>query len=407
MSLTDTICKNAKPKEKAYKVYDSAGLYLHIMPTGSKLWRFRYKLYGKEKLISLGAYPTVKLADARKKLQEAKKQLENNIDPSRARKEEQRDAIKQISNSFKNVALEWIETQRENWKPKYFTTVQRRLDNDIIPYLGDFPISQIKTTDLYDAIKKIEERGALHLIKKVRQHCGQIFTYAMLLGKCQSNPALHLQRAFKTRKTKHHPAIEPHEIPNFLQKLDQNDNRFYPRTIRAIRLSLLTFVRPSELRKAKWVDIDFKRKEWKLPADVMKSRRDFIVPLSNQAIKILNKQKLETGHINTEYVFPNQIRPKEPMSSGTVLQALYRLGMKDKMTAHGFRALARTTIREELGTDADIIEIQLAHKPINPLGEAYDRTKFIKQRHVMMQEWADYIDRITLEAKNKVVAFKS
>ena len=404
MSLTDTMCKGAKSKAKPYKLADSNGLFLLVMPNGAKYWRLKYRFAKKEKSLAFGIYPDVSLATARDKAREAKKQLAEQLDPSQIKKEKQREILKASHNIFREVAYAWMETKKDNWTTKYFETVKRRMECDIFPYIGDRPISKIETVDLFQTIKKIEERGALHLIKKIRQYCGQVFTYAMILGFCQQNPALNLQRAFKTRKTKHHASIEASEIPNFLNNLIANDNRLYPRTVRAIRLSLLTFVRPSELRKAKWKDIDFEKKEWKLPAEVMKSRRDFVVPLSDQSVSILKKQKLETGHLPTDYVFPHIIRHKEPMSNGTVLQAIYRLGMKDKMTAHGFRALARTAIREELGFDADIIEIQLAHKPANSLGEAYDRAKFLKQRKDMMQKWADYLDKIYLESLNKGTA---
>ena len=401
MSLTDKMCKGAKPKAKSYKLADSNGLYLLIMPNGAKYWRLKYRFAKKEKLLAFGIYPDVSLADARNRAREAKKNLAEHIDPSQAKKELQREALKNALNPFKEVALAWMETKKEDWTPKYYKTVERRMDSDIFPYIGDRPISKIETVDLYQVIKKIEARGALHLIKKMRQYCGQVFTYAMLLGLCQQNPALNLQRAFKTRKTKHHAAIEASDIPQFLNDLTANGNRLYPRTVRAVRLSLLTFVRPNELRKAKWADMDFEKMEWRLPAEVMKSRRDFIVPLSKQAVLLLKEQKLETGRFATEYVFPHQLRVKEPMSNGTVLHAIYRLNMKDKMTAHGFRALARTAIREELGFDADVIEIQLAHKPTNSLGEAYDRAKFLIQRKDMMQKWADYLDKIYLEYLNK------
>lgn len=396
MSLTDSICKSAKPQSSQYKLTDSHGLYLLIMPNGSKYWRLKYRFLKKEKLLALGIYPEVSLAAAREKAREARIQVKTFIDPSQSKKLSKIDALRESLNLFEKVAVSWLETQKENWTPKYYTTVKRRLDNDILPYLGSVPISQIDSRILFGVVKKIEERDALHLLKKIRQHCGQIFNYAMVLGLCNHNPALHLQRVFKTKKAKHHPAIEPHEIPAFMKKIISNDNRFYPQTVRAIRLSLLTFVRPTELTKAKRSEIDLEKMEWRLPAEIMKSRKSFVVPLSTQAGLILKKQIEATRHLNTEYVFPHQVRPIKPMSNGTVLQALYRLGMKGQMTAHGFRALARTAIREELGFDADIIEIQLAHKPINPLGEAYDRAKFLKQRRVMMQDWADYIDRLSV-----------
>lgn len=395
------MCKGAKPKDKPYKLTDGAGLFLLIMPNGAKYWRLKYRFAKKEKLLAFGIYPDVSLAEARDKANDAKKQIRQYIDPSEAKKELKREAIKSALNPFSEVANAWMETKKGEWTPKYYKTVQRRMELDIFPFIGDRPISKIETVDLYQVIKKIEDRGALHLIKKMRQYCGQIFTYGMLLGLCQQNPALNLQRAFKTRKTKHHAAIEVSEIPTLLAKLASNDNRLYAQTIRAIRLSLLTFVRPSELRKARWQDIDFEKKEWKIPAEMMKSRRDFIVPLSDQAVVIFLKQKSEKGHYNTEYVFPHLLRPREPMSNGTVLQALYNMDMKNKMTAHGFRALARTAIREELEVEADIIEIQLAHKPLNSLGEAYDRSKFLKQRKEMMQKWADYVDKLYLESLKK------
>ena len=404
MGLTDVACKNAKPKEKPYKLTDSRGLYLEVMPNGSKCWRLKYRYYKKEKRLALGVYPFVTLAEAREGRERAKKLLAQNIDPSHQKQDERRQNMRDANGTFKVVALEWLEQQRERLTPKYYKTVLGRLEKDIFPYIGKDQIKMIDAPLLLNTLRKIEERGALHLIKKVRQHCGQIFRYGIRTGKCTYNPAIDLQRdALKTRKTKHFAAITTEEIPDLIEALEKNNFRLYPRTKRAIKLSMLTFVRPSELRMAEWSEFNFEKRQWIIPAERMKMEREHIVPLSDQTIAILKEQKLETGHINTTYVFPNQIRPHEPMSDGTVRTAVQKIGFKDRMTAHGFRALARTAIREELNYEPDVIEVQLAHKPSNPLGEAYDRAKFIKQRHTMMQDWANYIDRAVLEKRNKVI----
>lgn len=404
MSLTDAACKSAKAKDKPYKLADSRGLYLEVMPNGSKCWRLKYRYHKIEKRLALGVYPFVTLAEAREGRERAKKLLAQNIDPSYQKQDERRQNMRDANGTFKVVALEWLEQQRERLTPKYYKTVLGRLEKDIFPYIGKDPIKMIDAPLLLKALLKIEKRGAFHLVKKVRQHCGQIFRYGIRTGKCTYNPAIDLQRdALKTRKTKHFPAIKAEEIPNLIEALEKNDFRLYPRTKRAIKLSMLTFVRPSELRMAEWKEFNFEKRQWIIPAERMKMRREHIVPLSDQTIAILKEQKLESGHINTPYVFPNQIRPHEPMSDGTVRTAIQKIGFKDRMTAHGFRALARTAIREELNYEGDIIEVQLAHKPSNPHGEAYIRSQFIKQRHVMMQDWANYIDRAVLEKRNKVI----
>ena len=394
MKLSDRACKGAEIREKPYKLADGGGLYLEVMPTGSKCWRLKYRFNGKEKRLALGVYPIVTLAEARAGREQAKKLLTANIDPSDARRDGRKEALKAAGNTFKAVAMEWHENQKDRWSDNHYNNVLHRLETDIFPFIGKMPIAGIEAPDLLDALRKIEKRGALDLAGRARQICGQVFRYGIQTGRCKYDPTGDLRGALKTRKAQHFAAIDVKEIPELLEALERNDARLYGRTRRAIKLSLLTFVRPGELRQARWNEIDLKAKEWIIPAERMKMRRDHIVPLSRQAIAILKEQKEETEHINTDLVFPSQIKPRTPMSDGTVRVALQKLGFKDRMTAHGFRALARTAIREKLDYDPDVIEAQLAHKAAGPLGEAYNRAQFLDKRKVMMQEWADYVDKI-------------
>lgn len=395
MKLTDKHCKNANPKDKAYKLSDGGGMYLEVMPNGSKYWRMKYRYAEKEKRLAIGVYPLVSLAEAREKRIEAKKLLTEGIDPTTARKNKKRDIIRNTQNTFELTAREWHENQKGRWSVKHAGNVMHRLEVDIFPYIGTRPIKDIDAPELLSVLRKIEQRGALDIVSRVKGLCGQVFRYGIQTGRCQRDPSADLKGALKTRKTEHFAALDIKEIPEFLHTLERNDARLYARTRRAIMLSMLTFVRPGELRQARWEEIDFEEKVWVIPAARMKMGRDHIVPLSKQAIALLNEQKAETGHINTPWVFPSQIRPINPMSDGTVNVAIKKLGFQGRMTAHGFRALARTTIREKLRYDADIIEQQLAHKPSGPLGEAYDRTKFLEDRAVMMQNWADYLIKVS------------
>lgn len=406
MSLTDKACKTANPKSTPYKLSDGGGMYLEVMPNGSKYWRLKYRYLQKEKRLALGVYPETGLAEARKGREQAKELLRQGIDPSESRKERRRIALLDAENSFKSIAMEWYGNQLGRWSSKHVNGVLNRLERDIFPHLGTRPISKIDAPELLSVLRNIEKREALDLVKRVRQICGQVFRYGIQTGRCKYNPATDLQGALKTRKTKHFAALEPKDIPELLRALDTNAARLYYRTIRAIRMSLLTFVRPSELCGAKWSEINVERKEWRIPAERMKGREEHIVPLAKQALMLLEEQKAETFHFNTEYVFPSLHKPAKPLSNNTVRLALHRLGFEGRMTAHGFRALARTAIREELDYDPDVIEAQLAHKPAGALGAAYDRSKFIKKRHVMMQEWADYLDRIEKAELEKVIKVK-
>jgi integrase len=400
MKLTDTACRTAKPLGKAYKKADGGGLYLLVNKDGSKYWRMKYRFGGREKLLSFGTYPLLSLAEAREMRDRAKKQLTGGIDPGVQKKKDKREITRNSQNTFKAIALEWHANQKERWSEKHYQNVLHRMETDIFPHIGSLPLANIEAPDLLDVLRKIEKRGALDLAGRTRQICGQVFRYGIQTGKCSRDPSSDLKGALKTRKTKHFAALDIKEVPEFLESIKRNDARLYSRTRRAIELSMLTFVRPGELRKATWNEFDFDEKQWTIPAERMKMKRAHIVPLSKQAIKILMEQKEETDHLNTPYVFPSQIRPRDPMSDGTVNVALKKLGYKGRMNAHGFRALARTAIREKLGYEPDVIEAQLAHKAAGPLGEAYNRAQFLEQRTKMMQDWANYID--TLASQNVV-----
>ena len=402
MKLTDTACKNAKPADKSYKRFDGGGLYLEVMPNGNKLWRLKYRFLGLEKRFSLGAYPIVTLAEAREGRENAKRLLAKDIDPSTARQERKSDNMRNAQNTFQSIALEWHENHKERWSEGYAQKIMRCLEINLFPEIGNKPIANITAPQLLDCLRKIEKRDALDIAAKCKQISGMVFRYGIQTGKCERDAAADLKGALKTRKTKHYAAFDAKDLPKFMKVLEHNEARLYERTRRAIWLSLLTFQRPGEIRQAQWSEIDFDERVWRIAAAKMKMRRDHIVPLSKQAIAVLKEQKAETEQLNTDWVFPSQVRPKQPMSDGTVNTALKRLGFGGDTVAHGFRALARTTIREELGYDSEVIEKQLAHKTRNPLGEAYDRTQFLPQRKKMMQAWGDYID--VAAASGKVVA---
>lgn len=407
MKLTDTACKSAKAKNAAYKRFDGGGLYLEVMPNGSKLWRVKYRYLNKEKRLSLGAYPLVTLAEAREGRDEIKKLLAKDIDPATAKRDKKSEIIRNAENTFKAVALEWHEAKKSSCSEGYAQKVMRRLEMHVFPYIGSRPISQIEPPELLeDCLRKVEKAGALDMAGRVRQVCSEVFRYGIQTGKCKRDAAADLKGALKTGKTEHFRTLDLKDLPGFLRALERNEARLFERTRRAIKLSLLTFCRPGEIRQAKWSDIDLKEAQWSIPAEVMKSRRDHIVPLSKQAMEILEAQKKETGRINTDYVFPSQVYPQKCMSDGTVNRAIERLGFGEAMVAHGVRALARTTIREKLGYESEIIEKQLAHRTRNPLGEAYDRTQFLPQRKKMMQHWADYLDVAEKEEVAVVVPLK-
>ena len=400
MKLTDKKCKLAKPQDKSYKLFDGGGFYLEVLPSGKKHWRLKYHYMGKEKRLSLGGYPVVSLADARDRRDEYKKMLLDNIDPATAKKDQIAEETKKAQNTFKAVALEWFDVKAESWSEKYAQKVMLGLEKNIFPFLGNRPIDEITPPELLECLRKMEKRGSFDIANRTKQICGQVFRFGIQTGKCERDAAADLKDALKTRKTEHYRTIDCSQLPDFLKALERNEARIYESTRRAVWLSLLTFLRPKEIRMARWHDINLQEKVWIIPAEIMKTRREHIVPLSTQALSILQAQQESLEGINTEWVFPSYKSLRQPMSDGTVNKAIKRLGYGDEMVAHGVRALARTLIREQLNYDSEVIEKQLAHKSSGPLGEAYDRTQYLSQRAEMMQDWADYL--ISLESHSNV-----
>jgi integrase len=393
MRLTNTTCKNAKPAaDKAYKLADGGGMYLEVTASGGKYWRLKYRFADKEKRLALGVYPQVSLAEARERREAAKKQLSNGIDPSFAKQENKRQSALNAENTFEVVAREWHEHQKARWSPTHATDILHRLEKDVFPILGNRPIADIKAPHILQNLRKIEKRGAHEMARRAIQYCGQIFRYAIVTGRAERDPTGDLRGALQPVQHGHYAAIESDELPEFLRTLENNDARLFIQTRLAVRLLMLTFVRTGEMIGAKWNEIDLEGRQWTIPPERMKMRRPHIVPLSKQAVAVLQEQKKLTGQ--WEWVFPNQAHPRRHMSNNTVLSALKRLGYKGRMTGHGFRALAMSTIKEKLGYRHEVVDRQLAHAPRNKVDAAYDRAQFLPERRKMMQHWADYLDTV-------------
>ena len=404
MVLNDLTCKKAKAAEKPYKLSDSQGLYLHIMPNGSKNWRMKYRFQGKEKLLSFGPYPLISLSEARQKRDDAKKLLLEGVDPSRAKKDEEIQARLNAATTFEAVALEWHSNHLDRWSASHGKTLIHRLKTDIFPEIGLRPINEITPPELLEVIRKIEERGAHEIAHRAIQTCGQVFRYGIVTGRTERNPAADLRGALRPVKKGHYAALETDDIPQFLQDLERNDARLYQHTRLAIKLLMLTFVRTSELIGAQWSEFNFAKREWTIPAERMKMRRAHIVPLSKQAVDILNELRVLSG--NREHILPSQVNPRKHMSNNTILKALERMGYKGRMTGHGFRALAMSSIKERLGYRHEVVDRQLAHAPANKIDAAYDRAQFLDERHVMMQKWANYLEEALKELPSSITPLK-
>jgi len=390
MSLSYLECKNAKGRDKPYKISAGGGLYLEVMPNGSKYWRMKYRFDGKEKRLAFGVFDTVGVKDACDKRDEAKKLLSNGVDPAVYKKEAEAQRKREVINTFEKIAREWHEAKKIQWSEKYATTIMNRLETDVFPEIGSVPIINVDAPVLLEMLRKIEGRGVYETTRRALQYCGQILRYGVAIGCAERDCTPDLKDALKTKKTEHYAAITPQELPQLLKDLESNKARMYEPTQLAVRLMLLTFLRTSELIKAKWDEFNFEDKIWTVPADRMKCKKSHLVPLSTQTIETL--ERLKEYNWNREWVFASHVKPKRHMSNNTILTALYRMGYKGKMTGHGFRALALTTLLEELHYPFDVADTQLAHSKRGSLGAAYDRAQFLEQRKVMMQDWADYID---------------
>lgn len=390
MLLTDSRIRAARPAEKPQKLFDGGGLFLLIAPTGGKLWRMKYRFSGKENTLSFGPYPAVSLKDARTKRDEAKALLARGVDPAKKKKAEQQAA----AHTFEAVAREWFARHSPTLAPGHTDKIIRRFERDIFPWLGGLPVADVTPRLVLEALRYIESRGALETAHRAKQNIGQVMRYAVATGRADRDPTQDLRGALPALKEdRHFPAFtDPAQVGALLRATDAFKGSF--QVACALKLAPLVFVRPGELRTAKWQDIDFPRAEWRFLTS--KTRLEHLVPLSRQAITIL--QSLFPFTSATGWVFPGRDFTK-PMSEATINAALQRLGFdtKTEITGHGFRAMARTLLHEQLGFPPEVIEHQLGHRVPDRLGTAYNRTRFLEQRRVMMQTWADYLDRLKAE----------
>jgi len=389
MSLSDAKARNAKPRTRPYKIADGEGLFLLIMPGGSKYWRLKYFFAGKEKVLALGVYPEVSLADARERRAQSRKALAAGKDPGEAKKEAKRLVIFKSNNAFEVVAREWFEKRKHEWAPRSADIALGRLEQHILPTLGPRPIADITAPEVLAVLRVVEGKGTLETARRVMQICGQVFIYAIATGRAERNPVPDLRGALKTPVAKHYAFLKANDLPEYLKKLDAYDGS--PQTKLALRLLLLTFVRTLELRGAQWKEIDWDKAEWRIPAERMKMREMHIVPLSRQAIAILRELEERNGH--REFVFPNEHNPAKFMSENTMLYALYRMGYHSRTTGHGFRSTASTVLNEH-EFRPDVIERQLAHCERDTVRAAYNHAQYLPERRKMMQWWADYLNKV-------------
>jgi integrase len=400
MPLTDTAVRNAKPGDKPVKMFDERGLFLIVTPAGGKWWRLRYKFDGKEKLLSLGVYPDVELKDARDRRDEARKLLANGIDPGENRKIQKSARVERAANSFEAIAREWFAKNRDSWATSHADKIIRRLENDVFPWLGGKPIAEITAPDVLSVLRRIEGRGTIDTAHRAKSNISQVMRYAIATGKAERDPCPDLRGALPPLRHDNFASItDPAEVAELLRAMDAFSGTFVVKS--ALLLSPLVFVRPGELRKALWADIDLDKAEWSFPASKVKKTeapRKHLVSLATQAVAILRDLHALTGH--GRYVFPGR-DPQKPMSGAAVNAALRRMGYdtKQEITGHGFRAMARTILHEELHQKPEVIEHQLSHKVPDALGTAYNRTKFLKDRKAMMQLWGDYLDKLKAGAK--------
>jgi len=391
MSLFDATLRKAKPKDRPYKLYDEKGLFLIVTPKGGKWWRFRYKLGGREKLLSLGTYPDVALQLARDKRDDARKLLADNIDPGEHRKASKLKKQIQAANSFEIVAREWFTSHEPNWAKSHSSKIIKRLENDIFPWLGNRPIHEINAPELLDSIRRIQKRGVIETAHRTLATCGQIFRYAIATGRTDRDTAADLRGSLPPVKEKHHASItDPQKIGVLLRAIKEFKGSYITRC--ALQLAPMVFVRPGELRHAEWSEIDFDKAEWRIPEEKMKKETLHIVPLSTQAISVLREIQPLTGI--GKYVFPSLRTHSRPMSDGTINGALRRLGYsKDEMTGHGFRSMASTLLHEQ-GWPHDAIERQLAHAERNKVVAAYNYAEHLEKRVKIMQHWSDYLEAL-------------
>lgn len=399
--LSDIQVRNAKPKNKDYRLTDGDGLYLYCHTSGGKLWRMDYSFNGKRLTLALGSYPAVTLADARQRREDAKKLLANGVNPSEFKKAQKAAVISITANTFESIARKWHEEAKAEWSENYSGRLLTRLENDIFPAVGNRPITSIRTPEMEELLKRVAIR-TLETAHRLKIACDMVYRYAIRKELAENNPVAALKGVLPPVKYKHMAApTDPKDVAPLLRAIDDFNGGFTTKC--ALRLSPILFCRPGELRAAEWSEFDFEAEQWNIPASRMKMKEPHIVPLSKQAIAILKELQPLTG--SGKYLFPSTRSPQRCMSDNTLNASFRRMGFeKDEITAHGFRAMARTILDEVLQQRVDFIEHQLAHAVKDPLGRAYNRTSHLPERRKMMQLWSDYLDG--LKAGAKVIPLK-
>jgi len=393
--LTDTTVRQSKPKDKPYKLTDGGGLYLLINTTG-KYWRLNYRFAGKQKTLALGVYPTVSLIDARQKRDQARSQLAKDIDPSESRKEQKLQKAILANNSFEAVSRLWWGHWKHDKTERHTNYTIRLMEADIFPSIGHKSVNELTAAQFIAVVREIESRGALDIAKRVLTMCGQVMRYAVAHGLAERNPTADIKPSdvLKPANKTNYARLSEKELPELLRKVNEYEGQ--PLTRFALQLMVLTFVRTSELIGARWDEFEVNKKEWRIPAQRMKMRTPHIVPLSSQAIAVLEGiQKLDADDI---LLFPSERRNGKSMSNNTILYALYRMGYHSRMTGHGFRGLASTILHEQ-GYKHDHIELQLAHTQRDAVSAAYNHSLYLEPRARMMQDWANYLDELAAGAK--------
>jgi integrase len=395
--LTKYLIDNAKPAAKSRRLSDGRGMYLEISPGGGQWWRFKYRLAGKERRISLGVYPDVGLAEARDRREQARKQVAAGIDPAEQRRAEKIALAERTENTFDAVAREWFAMLAPKWVATHSNKVIGRLEKDLVPWVGTRPIREITAPEVLSVLRRIASRGADETARRALQDCGRVFRYAVATGRADRDPTRDLAGALAPRTVVHLPSItEPKAVGALMRAIEDYQGNFVTRC--AMRLAPLVFTRPGELRMAEWAEFNFESADWRIPAPRMKMREQHIVPLSRQAAAILRDLQPLTGR--SQFVFPSVRTRLRPMSDNTVNAGLRRLGYgKEEMTGHGFRSMASTLLNEQ-GWNRDAIERQLAHGERDTVRAAYNYAEHLPERRRMMQAWADYLDTLRAAAGN-------
>ncbi|EIQ1080284.1 tyrosine-type recombinase/integrase [Escherichia coli] len=395
MALTDIQIKRAKPQDKPYTMNDGHGLSLLIKPDGSKGWRFRFRFAGKARLMSFGSYELVSLAEAREKRDTARKQVANGIDPVEERKAQKLAQKLSTENSFESVSREWHAAKADRWTIAYREEIIKTFEQDVFPFIGKRPISEIKPLELLEVLKRIEKRGALEKTRKVRQRCGEVFRYAIITGRAEYNPAPDLAIALAIPKQKHHPFLSAEELPHFVRDLESYTGSII--TKNATKILMMTGVRTQEMRFATWSEIDLIKGIWEIPAERMKMRRPHIVPLSSQVIELFKQLQPITS--DYPYVFIGRNDRRKPISKESVNQVIESLGYKGRTTGHGFRHTL-STILHEMGFESAWIKIQLAHVDKNTIRGTYNHALYLDKRKYMMQKYSDFLMNLSTGVQN-------